>query len=84
MFLPLSMMTMGPVDGDGERRFGFFFMRNVAYLDTLELASSTVYSNASCRRCRACACPKLSQQQVAFFPYVSAARMRFMVKTNTG
>ena len=76
MFLPWSMMTMGPVDGDGERRFGFFFMRNVAYLDerwswpALPFTSKRFMSALPSMRL-----PQVeSKQQIAFFPYVSAAQ----------
>ena len=76
MFLPWSMMTMGPVDEAGERRFGFFFMRNVAYLDerwswpALPFTSKRFMSALPSMRL-----PQVeSKQQVAFFPYVSAAR----------
>ena len=73
MFLPWSMMTMGSVDNDGERRFGFFFMRNVAYLDerwswpALPFTSKRFMSALPIMRL-----PQVeSKQQVAFFPYVS-------------
>ncbi|MAA49598.1 MAG: hypothetical protein CMP83_05430 [Gammaproteobacteria bacterium] len=76
MFLPWSMMTMGSVDNDGERRFGFFFMRNVAYLDerwswpALPFTSKRFMSALPSMRL-----PQVeSKQQVAFFPYVSAAQ----------
>lgn len=76
MFLPWSMMTMGPVGDDGERRFGFFFMRNVAQLDerwswpALPFTSKRFMSALPSMRL-----PEVKpKQQVVFFPYVSAAR----------
>ena len=76
MFLPWSMMTMGKSSEEGERRFGFFFMRNVAYLDerwswpALPFTSKRFMSALPSMRL-----PDVEpKQQFAFFPYVSAAQ----------
>ena len=85
MFLPWSMMTMGPVDGGGERRFGFFFMRNVAYLDerwswpALPFTSKRFMSALPSMRL-----PKWSQSSRSpFSPMCQLLRMRFTARTNT-
>ncbi|NCF45921.1 MAG: hypothetical protein GWP70_14035, partial [Proteobacteria bacterium] len=75
MFLPWSMMTMADVE-NGERTFGFWMTRKVAYLDERWSWPALPYtSKRFMSALLELRIPEVEpRQQVSFFPYVSAAR----------